>query len=525
MTFRDIFCRKFTTVSGAAVLVGCFLLLSKILGLLRDKILAHIFGAGNVLDAYYAAFRLPDLIFNLLILGALTAGFIPIYLEVRQKSKEDSEALAASIFNIILILLVLFSLSIIIFAPYLMKAIVPGFDADKRELAATLTRIMALSPLFLGASSVFGGVLQGRKRFLAYSAAPLLYNLGIIFGAIFLVGIFGIYGLGAGVVLGAFLHFLAQFAAVHSIGFKFSFRQVVAPQIKENAVKIFKLMTPRIISASISQFNIFVITIFASGLSLGSVAVYSFASNLAALPVDLFGLSYAVAVFPSLGEDAARGDIKKIINDVSAAIGRVLFFIVPSTILFLLLRAQIVRVVLGSGRFDWPATIRTANALAFFALSMFAAALLPLLVRVFFALKDTRTPLIAGLAAALVNIFFAAALRAPFGVAGLAAAFSLSAVLNLIILYVFLKIRLGSLGESRILPSLFKISVSALFMALSVQFLKYPLAAVLDMQTFLGIFLQGAIAGGAGLAVYSVLNLLFKTKEMEVIKLRFFPVR
>lgn len=522
MTFKDIFCKKFANVSGAAVLIGCFLLLSKILGLARDKILAHIFGAGNILDAYYAAFRLPDLIFNLLILGALTAGFIPIYLEVRQKSKEDSEALAASIFNIILILLAFFSLFIIIFAPYLMKAIVPGFDADKRALAVALTRIMALSPLFLGVSSVFGGILQGRKRFLAYSIAPLFYNLGIIFGAVALVRFFGIYGLGAGVVLGAFLHFIVQMAAAYSIGFRFNFRQIVAPQIKDNAAKIFRLMAPRIVGMAVSQLNIFVVTIFASGIAAGSIAVYSFASNLASLPVDLFGLAYAVAVFPSLGEDAARGDIKKIIADMSSAISRVLFFIIPSTILFLLLRAQIVRVVLGSGRFDWPATIRTSNALAFFALSMFASALLPLLVRVFFSLKDTKTPFLAGLIAALVNIFFAAALRAPFGVAGLAAAFSLSAVLNLIILYVFLKIRLGSLGEANILPSLFKISAAALFMALSVQFLKYPLAAVLNMQTFLGVFLQGALAGGAGLAIYAAFNLLFKTKEMEAIKSRFF---
>lgn len=503
-------------------MIGCFSLLSKVLGLLRDKILAHIFGAGDVLDVYYAAFRLPDLVFNLLILGALSAGFIPIYLEVRQKSKEDSEALSASIFNIIFIALSIFTLAIIIFAPSFMKAVAPGFGVEKRAIAATLTRIMAFSSLFLGLSAVFGGILQGRRRFLAYAVAPLFYNLGIIFGAVLIVRFFGVYGLGAGVVLGAFLHFISQMIASRGIGFNFNFKQIISPQIKVNAIKIFKLMVPRIIGTAVSQFNIFVVTIFASGIAAGSIAVYSFASNLAALPVDLFGLSYAIAVFPSLGEDAAKGDIKKIISNVSAAIGRMLFFIIPSTILFLLLRAQIVRVVLGSGRFDWPATIRTANALAFFALSMFAAALLPLLVRVFFALKDTKTPLFAAIAAALTNIFFCAALREPFGVAGLAAAFSLSAVLNLIILYVLLKIRLGSLGEWTILPSIFKISLSALPMALTIQILKYPLARILDLQTFWGIFLQGAIAGLFGLAVYIGLNLLLKTKEIEAIKLRFF---
>jgi putative peptidoglycan lipid II flippase len=285
-------------------------------------------------------------------------------------------------------------------------------------------------------------------------------------------------------------------------------------------VKIFKLMAPRVVGTAVSQFNLFVVTIFASSLSVGSVAIYGFASNLAALPVDLFGLSYAVAVFPSLGEDAARGDVRKIINDVSRAIGRVLFLIIPSMILFLLLRAQIVRVVLGSGQFDWAATIRTANALAFFALSMFAAALLPLLVRVFYALKDTKTPLIAAVSSALANIFFAASLKDAFGVSGLAAAFSLSMVLNLVILYVLLKIRLGSLGESAILPSLFKISAAAIFMALTVQFLKYPLAAILDMRTFWGIFLQGALAGLGGLAVYVLINFFLKTREFRDIRSR-----
>ena len=522
---KKLFFRKFESIQGAAILIGCFSLLSKALGLLRDKILAHTFGAGNVLDAYYAAFRLPDLVFNLLILGALTAGFIPVYLEARQKSKEDSDKLASSVFNILLLALGLFSLLIVIFAPLFVKLIVPGFDAEKQLMTANFTRIMALSPLFLGISSLFGGILQSRKRFLMFSVAPLLYNLGIIFGAVFLVNSFGIYGLALGVVLGAFLHMAMQAPVAAKLGFKLDFKRLIAPQVKENTNKIFKLMLPRVLGTAVAQFNLFVVTIFASGLSLGSVAVYTFASNLSSLPVDLFGVSYAIAVFPSLGEDAARGDLKKIINDVSRAIGRVLFFIIPSIILFLLLRAQIVRVVYGSGKFDWTATIRTADTLAFFTLSMFASALIPLLARVFYALKDTKTPLLAAVISAAVNIFFCAAFRGPFGVAGLAAAFSLSIVVNFVLLYGFLKLRLGSLGEADVLPSIFKISLSALCMALVVQLLKYPLARVLNLQTFLGIFLQGALAGLGGLAVYALLNFLLKTKEIEAIKLRFFPAK
>ncbi|MFA5133992.1 MAG: murein biosynthesis integral membrane protein MurJ [Patescibacteria group bacterium] len=520
---KKLFFAKFQSVQTAAIIIGLFSLLSKFLGLARDKILAHSFGAGNILDSYYAAFRLPDLIYNLLILGALTAGFIPVYLEVRQKSKEDSERLASSIFNILLIALGIFALLTIIFAPYLVKIIVPGFSAENRSMTAEMTRIMALSPLFLGISSLFGGILQSRRRFLMFSVAPLLYNGGIIFGALVFVNFFGVYGLALGVVLGAFLHMLAQALVVGKLGFHFDFKKIIAPQIKESANKIFKLMAPRVLGTAVSQFNLFIVTIFASGLSSGSIAVYSFASNLASLPVDLFGVSYAIAVFPSLGEDAARGDLKKIINDVSRAIGRVLFFIVPSTILFLLLRAQIVRVVYGSGRFDWSATIRTADTLAFFVLSMFASALIPLLARVFYALKDTKTPLVAAIVSALINIFFCAAFRGPFGVAGLAAAFSLSVVVNFVLLYGLLKLRLGSLGELSILPSIFKISLSALVMALAVQILKYPLAAILDLQTFLGIFLQGAVAGISGLAIYSALNFFLKTKEIEAVRLRVFP--
>lgn len=521
MSIKDIFTRKFATVSGAAMLIGGFSLLSKILGLARDKVLAHTFGAGNVLDAYYAAFRLPDLIYNLLILGALTAGFIPVYLETRQKSNKDADRLASSVFNILFIALGFFAVFIIFFAPFWIKVLVRGFDPGKRATTVTLTRIMAFSPLFLGLSSLFGGILQSRRRFLIFAMAPLLYNTGIIFGALFFVRFWGVYGLALGVTLGAFMHMMLQAPFAASLGFRFDFKKIVSPEVKENTGKIFSLMLPRVLGTAVSQISLFIVTFFASGLAAGSIAVYSFASNLASLPVDLFGTSYAIAVFPSLGEDAARGDLQKIVKDVSRAIGRVLFLIVPSMILFLLLRAQIVRVVYGSGKFDWIATMRTANALAFFVLSMFASALIPLLVRVFYSLKDTRTPLVTAVIAESVNIFFCLTLKGPFGVAGLSAAFSLSVATNLLLLYVLLKIRLGSLGESEIFPSLFKISIAALPMALAVQFLKYPLAAIFNLNTFWGIFLQGAIAGAAGLAVYVFINFFLKTREFHDIKRRF----
>ncbi|MEI6596644.1 MAG: lipid II flippase MurJ, partial [bacterium] len=253
---KRLFNGEINSITVAALLVGGSSLISRLLGIFRDRILAGQFGAGDTLDIYYAAFRIPDLIFNLLVLGALSAGFIPIFTGLIKEpveklrslfSADHKEAwqLASSILNILGFgLLVLCGLGVI-FAPQIMRFITPGFSQEKMDLTVSLSRIMFLSPIFLGISSVFGGILQSFKRFFVYSMSPIFYNIGIIIGALYFVPLWGIYGLAWGVVLGAAAHMAVQIPALAQLGFKYKFKFDI---YNSNVKKIWLMMIPRTMS-------------------------------------------------------------------------------------------------------------------------------------------------------------------------------------------------------------------------------------------------------------------------------------
>ena len=517
-------------------MVAFFSLVSRVLGIFRDRILASEFGAGDTLDIYYAAFRIPDLIFNLLVLGALSAGFIPIFTALLKKrgepgkrerlGTEEAWELASNILNILVISLIALTAVGIIIAPWFMGLITPGFEAEKLKLTVSLTQIMFLSPLFLGISSVFGGVLQSFKRFFIYSLAPIFYNVGIILGALFLVPVFGVYGLAAGVVIGAFLHMLIQMPAVFKLGFKHKW---ILNWKETNLVKIFRMMGPRTMSLAIAQINLVVLTIIASTLKSGSLSVFNLANNLQSFPIGIFGISYAVAAFPTLS--ARAFDREKLKESFSGTLRQILFFIIPSTVLIMTLRAQIVRVILGSGHFDWEDTIMTMDTLAFFTIGIFAQALMPLLIRVFYARHDSRTPFYIGLFSVLTNIglslwlpkillcrellspFGGVSACLPLGVSGLALAFSISSIINMILLWIFLKREIGGLDEKRIIFSTVKLVMAGAACGLSVQGLKFFVSKFIDMSTFLGVATQGTLAGLGGIIAFIIFCWLLQSEE------------
>ncbi len=375
MSIKYLLTKKINSITIAATLVGLSSLLSRVLGFLRDRILAGQFGAGHDLDIYYAAFRIPDLMFNLLVLGALSAGFIPILTGLikdsncgkKDNSNKEAWILSSNILNLLVITLFVISALGAIFAPYLMKVVTPGFSPENQMLTANVTRIMFLSPIFLGISSVLGGILQSFKRFFIYSLAPIMYNIGIILGALFLAPIWGVYGLAWGVVLGAFLHMGIQLPMAFKIGYRY--RPII--NLKSKYIrKIGIMMVPRTLTLGISQINLLVITIIASTLAGGSITVFNFANNLHFFPVGVFGISFAIAAFPSLSGVAFNRP--KLIANFSSTVRQILFFVVPSTVFLLTLRAQIVRVVLGAGKFDWEDTVLTIHTLSFFAIGLFA---------------------------------------------------------------------------------------------------------------------------------------------------------
>ncbi|MFA5162955.1 MAG: murein biosynthesis integral membrane protein MurJ [Patescibacteria group bacterium] len=519
--FKKIFRQQINSVTVAAALVALSSLASRALGVLRDRILAGRFGAGLDLDIYYAAFRIPDLIFNLLVLGALSAGFIPIFSSLIKDMKCDRRVcysdspnreawyLAANVLNILSLGLIILSLAGVILAPQIISLITPGFSLEAKAKTVELTRLMFLSPIFLGISGVLGGILQSFKRFFLYSLAPILYNLGIIFGALYLSEDFGMLGLAWGVVIGAALHMLVQMPTVFGLGFRyhwrFDFKDFKTRQIG-------RMMVPRTLSLAISQINLVVTTIIASSLASGSLSVFNFANNLQSFPIGIFGISYAVAAFPALA--AAASDREKLKQNFSLPFRQILFFIIPATVFLITLRAQIIRVVLGTGEFDWRATVLTMDCLAAFALSLFAQATIPLLVRVFYARHNSKTPFYLGLVTVIINIVLAWYLAPIWGVTGLVLAFSVANIINFILLGVWLYSEVGDLDIRKILGSSLKFCVAAILGGTVLQLAKLAVWPFIDMTRFSGVFIQLSVSLGLGLLVYLMTCYFLRSEEL-----------
>ena len=503
------------SVASAAFVITMAGLASRLLGLLRDRFLASTFGAGDTLDVYYAAFRIPDLIYNLLILGALSAAFIPVFTSLVSREHEDEAwDLANGILNLAIIFIILLSLIFAIFAPFIMKIITPGFSSEKMQTVVLFTRIMFLSPLFLGISGIFGGILTSFKRFLIYSLAPILYNFGIIFGVLVLVRFFGPVGLAWSVVLGAFLHMLVQYPAARNLGFKFSWNLLIA--LKSASVKkVFFLMVPRTMGIAITQINLLIITIFASFLASGSLAIFNFSQNLQSVPLGLFGISFSIAVFPVLSTLAAKNDDREFTQVFSKTFRQILFFVIPISIFMLVLRAQIVRVILGTGKFDWNDTILTFQCLGIFVLSLFAQSVIPLLARSFYALHDTKTPFYIAIASEAVNILSVILLIGRFKVLGLAIAFSASSIVQMFLLLFFLRSRFDNLDDKNIIKFLLKIATASFSAGMVIQYIKYAIVKLsfINLDTFIGVFLQLSIASLVGLIVFALVCHFLKLEE------------
>lgn len=504
------------SLASAAFVIALAGIASRLLGLVRDRILASQFGAGDALDIYYAAFRVPDLIYNLLILGALSAAFIPVFTSLLAREEENEAWELVNLFlTTALVFLVVLAAVLAIFAPYLVKIITPGFPPEKMQSVVALTRIMLLSPIFLGISGIFGGILNSFKRFLIYSLAPLLYNLGIIFGALFFVKPFGIAGLAWGVVLGAFLHLAIQYPNVKLVGMKYfprlDFRN-------KNLRRVITLMVPRTMGLAVTQINLLVITIIASTLSAGSLAIFNFANNLQSVPLGFLSVPFVLAIFPTLSHLAAKENWEEFVANFSKVFRQILFFIVPASVLMLVLRAQIVRIVLGAGKFDWEDTILTFQALGIFSVSLFAQCLVPLLARSFYAIHNTRIPFYTGLAAEAVNLVLAIFLSRHFGILGLVWAFSFASIVNMFLLILILRKRFDNLDDKKIISVVLKIALAALAAGLAAQLTKYFASFYLNLDTFVGVAGQLLAASLIGIAAYLALAHIFRLEELRYLK-------
>lgn len=504
-----------SSMTSAALIVAIFSVMSRLAGFVRDRILISIFGTGATLDAYYQAQRIPDFLLQLFVVGALSASFIPIFTRYfLAKDEQKAWKYTNAMLTLLVAGFVMMAGVGIAFAPQLARIVAPGFDDARLAVLIPMMRVMFVGQVFFSVSMVFGSVLQGAKRFVLYAFAPIANNIGIIIGAIFFVALLGPVGLAWGSVLGAFLHMFVQGIGVFALGY------VIRPRIfwsDRDVVRTITQMGPRVLGLAVSQINTLVIGVIGSTLAVGSIAILQFASTLNFFPIGVIGVSYAIAAFPAFCEYLNRHALDAFRTAFSEAIRQVLFFIMPVTVVTLLLRAQIVRIVFGAEGFDWEHTVLTADTLACFALSFFAQAVVFVFVRAYYALEDTVTPLVIGVVSACVNIFGALLLVNDLGVVGLGIAFSASSIVQAVLLWVFLRVRMGTLHEGLLLRSLAKLTFAAAASAAVMQLVKLHFVRIWELDTFWHVVGQAGSATGAGLLTYAGIAFILRSPEMRTV--------
>jgi putative peptidoglycan lipid II flippase len=456
-------------IARAAGVMSAATFISRILGFVRDMILAFYFGATGISDAYFAAFKIPNLLRELLAEGSMSAAFIPVLTEYRQKHGEgEANRLVKITFTFILIVVGAVCVAGIVFSPAIVTVSAPGFlkSPDKFSLTVLLTRIMFPFLLFVSLAALLMGALNTRKIFFIPALAPAALNITLILSIVFFESKTGrpIMAAAIGVLAGGFVQFAFQlpsfFKNGFSLGFDTGFRH---PGLRRMAV----LLIPATFALAVSQINILVGSILASFLPSGSITYLYNSMRLIQFPVGIFGVAMGMAVLPTLSEHAVRGDIVRLREDFSFAL-RLLFFItVPSMAGLIALREPIVNLLFQRGNFDYSATTGTSDALFFYSLGIWSIVGVRVITTSFYAMQDTKTPVKIATVGVLTNIILSILLMGPMKHSGLALANSLASGVNFLILFYFLRRKLKRVDATRIIKSFFKIIVSSLIMGIS----------------------------------------------------------
>lgn len=527
--------REVRGLHQAAYILALFAFGSQVLAIVRDRLFAHTFGAGIELDLYYAAFRIPDLLF------VLFASILSIYVLLpfvnRYTEESDSRAGAVVLSQIFTLFLYVYSVIAVVLAitaPWYVPVIFPGFGVENAQLVVLL-QVLLLQPFLLGLSSLCGVVTQMNHRFILYALSPLLYNVGIIMGIVLFYPSFGLLGLVMGVVLGAFGHLAIQLPFV--VRSEYSFR--VLTHIDWSLVKnVLAVSIPRALTLSANQLVLLVLIGMASVMTAGSVSVFQFAFNLQSVPLAIIGMSYSVAAFPTLSYLYAKKKQSEFNRQLLTALRHIIFWSVPIMALVIVLRAQIVRVLLGSGAFDWGDTRLTAAMLAIFVVSLIAQAVLLLLVRAFYAGGRTLLPLFVATLSGAVSVLVALYGRALYvadpslqqflnemfrlrdvpgtEVLVLALAFVVGQFVQLIVLGIFSRVVFRINYRPLILLSI-QASVAAIAGALTAYITLVFVVDGINQETFIGISLQGATAGCMGIAAIILSYLAMGSRELHEI--------
>lgn len=528
-----LFHREYGGLHKAALILALSAAGSSLLGLFRDRLLAGNFGASKSLDIYYASFRLPDFLYNIAALSIVSITvLIPFFLEKLSDSKEKAYSFFNQIFTFFLLAMIVLGALFFLLAPLLKNFIAPGFSLEDQNQMVLLTRIMFLSPILLGLSNLLSCVIQSFRRFFIYALSPIFYNLGIIAGIVFLYPVWGLKGIVWGVVFGAFLHVFIQIPGLLRLGFfpAFDFK-VNFSEIK----KVIQFSLPRSLGLGLYQITLIFITAMASFLAAGSIAVFNLAMNLQSVLLAVIGVSYSVAAFPILARLFVNNQKEEFLNQTFSAARQIIFWSLPASILLIILRAQIVRVILGTGAFGWTDTRLVAAALALFSISITAQALNILFVRAFYAAGRTLRPLLVNIFSflfiiassflfvniletnALLKNMFEKILRvddiSSVIMLALPLAFSMGTIFNTFLLIMFFK---KDLGWRKVINRVFQqVLAAAILMGAASYFLLRVLDNIFDIHTFAGIFMQGFVAGILGIAAGFIFLWLVKNPELR----------
>ncbi len=512
---QAILSRQSSSILSAAFVIAFSYLLSAGLGLIRNRLLAARFFGGleSDLDVYFAAFVIPDSVFQLLVVGALSAAFIPVYSEYLKKGNDEANRLVNATLNSLLLLLTVIITLLFIFAKPVSQTI-SHFPGREAQLMANLMRVMLISQLFFTVSTFLTGILQSHQRFLIPAIAPLFYNFGIILGIIFLTPTLGIYGAGVGVIIGSILHMLVQLPLSIRLGFRY---QPILDPGHIGVKTIRHLMIPRTAALAVIQLERWNAVFVASLFSAGSLTVFNFARQLYSLPISLFGISLGQASFPTLSSQVADKDYQQFKTTLSHSLLQILFFSLPATALLLVLRLPIVRLTFGSRNFPWEATLETSRVLALLTLSIAPQAISHVLVRSFYALHNTKTPFFISLVTVIIHLALSYLLAVVFktGIQGLAIGTSIANTLSVFFLIALLQKQLGRLYIY--LDSL-KMILATIFTGV---FLWGPMRLldqfVFDTTHTLPLLFLTSIASIIGLLVYFSLSFFLKIPQLETV--------
>jgi putative peptidoglycan lipid II flippase len=496
-------------LARAGLVVTIAFLGSRVLGWVRLVVIANLFGAQADLDAYFAAFRIPDLIFQLVAAGAIASALVPV-LSSLLVAGQPSRAwrVTSTVINLMLIGLVVFSVFVAVFAPLLVPWLVPGFDAATTELTVKLTRMMLLSPIFLGLGAVASSVLNAENRFGAAAMAPIAYNLCIIALALLLAPYIGIDALAVGVVIGSFANLVVQMPSMRG-----RFHYSLGIDIRDSAARqALLLMVPRAIGLGVTQITFAVNTSLATGIGVGAVVAYNVAFTILQIPLGVVGFPLGVVLLPAMSRAHAAGDIAEYGRLVTQSMRLLLWLTMFVGVVGIALRYQ--TVVLLFGGFDERALSLTARTLAFFYLGLPAHSLNVILTRAFYSAQDTRTPVIVAIGSVVVNVAVSIATVGTLGLSGLALGIAIGGWSETAVLAVILRRRTPQVALQPIASGGFVSFIGALMAALAAGAIATAMEPILHVGPRGAALAELIVAGSAAAAIFLLYSRLVRIPEL-----------